>query len=336
VQRRAPELFDANGCQRLGPDQVSCASTAADADAAAAEGGPDGWRRLAGYVGPHWWTGPPTGAVRVLESTVATTAAPDGSWRALGLVRNEQAGAVAGAVVTAELLDHTGQTVESVGAVALVPSLRPGEPAPFVLAARHTPATAVASVRWSAAVADPTSGPGRANPAGGEPARPSEAVSGDRGSPTTTSVLGPSPAPPAGEPPMAAGDPATVPAMADPATRQVELDVYWTRAPGDPRRIDTVLHHDPAAGPVPLVVFGSVVNRGSATLERPAAVVAWLDGAGRVVAVQRSDGRDATGGAVGTLPPGSGADFLVSLDAAAAAAIPADRVAAPLLWGSAG
>jgi hypothetical protein len=147
VDEREPLLYDEAGCARIGPDEVDCSTTAGDLDRALA-GTADDWRTLAGYVGPLYAPGAVTGEVAVLTQTVTAPASDAASWSAVGLVRNETGGAVEAVVVEATLLGADGAVLETVRAPALVPTLRPGEPAPFELASEQ-PVASVADVRWS-------------------------------------------------------------------------------------------------------------------------------------------------------------------------------------------
>ncbi len=117
------------------------------------------------------------------------------------------------------------------------------------------------------------------------------------------------------------------------ASRMLELKTFWTRAAGDQHRLDTPMFTDAPGQPLPLVVYGSVVNQGSGTIASPVVVVAWLDGGGRVVAVRKVAGTNNTGTVSGLEPQGA-ADFLVSVDAAEASVIPPDQQAIPMMWGT--
>lgn len=112
--------------------------------------------------------------------------------------------------------------------------------------------------------------------------------------------------------------------------RALELSTYWTRPAGDPRPIDMYLHHDQPGVPPPYLLFGSVVNRG-ADVRDPRVVVAWVDTAGRVVAVHTASVSDPTGAAATTLAAGAARDVLVAVDDPAEGALADD--AAPMLWG---
>lgn len=145
VAERHPEAYDASGCAQVGPDEVDCSATAADVDRAAAHPA-DGWRTLAGYVGPHYATEVVAGTVVLLDGT--TTTATDGPWRATGLVRNDTTAPVTDVVVEATLLDASGSELGRARGDVPVDPIRPGEPAPFDVRA-DVPATAVAEVRWT-------------------------------------------------------------------------------------------------------------------------------------------------------------------------------------------
>lgn len=145
VVERQPAAFDAQGCAVTGPDEVDCSSTAADLDRVAAEP-VDGWRTLAGFVGPHFVSEVSSGAVVLLDDTVTTSTA--GPWTSLGLVRNETPGPVTDLVVEATLVGADGAELERVSHPVAVDPLRPGEPAPFRLEST-TDVASVVDVRWS-------------------------------------------------------------------------------------------------------------------------------------------------------------------------------------------
>lgn len=150
VESREPDRFDPQGCIRTSPTAADCGQRAAQLDAAAAGSRPEDWRTLAGFVGRDYTEDLSRDAVVVLEETVTTSATVESRWRAMGLVRNEHRGGIGGIAVEATLLDGTGTPIETVRGEALVGDIRPGEPAPFELAAATTPAPAVASVTWRA------------------------------------------------------------------------------------------------------------------------------------------------------------------------------------------
>lgn len=144
LEERYPDRYDDDGCPNELPD---CLSTAADADASAAQpdAGPAAERALQGFNGTHWLVDP-TGEVRVLTETV--TAPPESTWHAVGLVRNETGDEIDQVRVRAVLLDADGQVIEVVeGPPAIPVALRAGEPAPFTLTGDAL-AAEVASVRW--------------------------------------------------------------------------------------------------------------------------------------------------------------------------------------------
>lgn len=275
ISQRAPDQFDPNGCLRTPVAPSACSSTAGQIDAEAARAAPDGTRTLAGFIGRYWSTDPPSGAVTVIEGSVTTATSPEGRWTAVGLVRNEQAGVIAGATVTAELVAADGNALGSVSGDALIRSLRPGEPAPFSLSSSVPAGAAVASVRWTAS-----------------------ASSG----------------------------------VADPGARSIELQTFWVRVPSDPRRVDNEVFRDPPAGPVPLLVSGSITNRGAATIAKPRVVAAWLDGGGRVAVVRDVAAVASTGEPAASIDPALARDFLVDVDAPAVASVTPDQLRTPMLW----
>lgn len=291
IDERHPEQFGPDGCAATSSGS-ECSVTADAIDANQASAGESGWRVLEGFVGPRWTT-TVGGSVRVLDDTLTVGLGP--TWSALGLVRNERAEAVGPVTVRATLFDAGGATLGTLSAEALVPVLRPGEPAPFELAS-DVPLGDVASVQWSV-----------------------------------------------DEAPVADAGP----------NRSLELGVLWQRGLADPRPVDLYLFRDPTSGPHPFVVFGSATNVGDAAVASAAAVGAWLDPDGRVLAIARAtvvrpegvalaeDGPDRAGEiareVVGpspapTLEPGETADVLLVLDATGA---PAGVDEAQLaLWGT--
>jgi hypothetical protein len=144
VDERHAGRFGPDGCAVTGSGS-DCSVTADGIDAAQAGSTEAEWRTLAGFVGPRYTT-VLTGGVRVLEDTV--TSASSGAWRAAGLVRNEQTSAVGPVTVSATLFDASGATLGAARGDALLLTVRPGEPAPFEVAA-DVDATAVARVEWS-------------------------------------------------------------------------------------------------------------------------------------------------------------------------------------------
>lgn len=149
VEERQPEQFDERGCLVIGPGRSDCATTAADVDAGAAGRTEGDDRSLLGFVGSQWLTGA-TGGPTVLADTITTGAGADGTWRAVGLVRNEGPDEVAALEVHARLLDVEGHELGVVSAPAAVGSVRSGEPVPFSLGSA-VPAAEVGSVEWGVA-----------------------------------------------------------------------------------------------------------------------------------------------------------------------------------------
>ncbi len=85
--------------------------------------------------------------------------------------------------------------------------------------------------------------------------------------------------------------------------------VFWVRAPGDDRVIDIPGYQDPTSGPLPLVVYGSVTNNGSRTVDRPTVTAAWLDaGGGTVATFSAAVVRPGSTTAAATLGPGESGD----------------------------
>lgn len=113
--------------------------------------------------------------------------------------------------------------------------------------------------------------------------------------------------------------------------RDLELATFWTRATDAGGRVDLYLHHDPAAGPLPHLVYGSATNTGGAVLTQPSVALAWLDDAGRVVTVTTTPVAAPDGGPAASLGPGQAGDFLASVADPAVAAQLAGLT--PMLWG---
>ncbi len=141
-------LYDGDGCLRTGTDEVDCSVRAAEVDAALSDGGAGATRHLEGFVGSRWLAPVSGGGPTVLPASVARSTA--GSFIASGLARNESPTVLATIEVTAQLLDAEGTELAVVTVTSPVHDLRPGEPAPFTLAA-DVESAAVARVVWTAA-----------------------------------------------------------------------------------------------------------------------------------------------------------------------------------------
>jgi hypothetical protein len=255
IDVRQPGLYDDAGCAVIGPDVVDCGATAADADRAAADS-VDGWRTLAGFVGPHSVTEVRVGDVALHDGS--STVSTDGPWRATGLIRNESSGPVTDVEVVATLVAADGSSLEDVRADVAVRPLRPGEPAPYELVSL-VDAREVADVRWSIE---------------------------------------------------------STPASDSPDARMLELVTWWDRPAGEAEPVDLYLYREEVGGPRPYLVFGGVTNYGASAIEAPSVIAAWLDDAGRVVAVADTDLVTDPVGATGGSPlaAGSSADFLFVID----------------------
>jgi hypothetical protein len=142
-----PDLFDENGCAKLGDGTVDCGAPPLPGEAATEEatGDPLAWRSLLGFVGPYHASELRTGAVILLQDSL--TIASRGPWRAWGLVRNETAHP-AGADVAARLFAADGMLLTTVTGHVPVDPLRPGEPGPFALSS-DIAVSDVAAVKWS-------------------------------------------------------------------------------------------------------------------------------------------------------------------------------------------
>jgi hypothetical protein len=109
-----------------------------------------------GFSGPLFVNQLNAAAVVLLDSTVLI--ASEGNWRAAGLVRNETGGVVGGVTIHAELRGTDGSVLGTISTDALLPRIRPGEPAPFVISA-NVDRVSVASVGWSVSIGEYTSTP---------------------------------------------------------------------------------------------------------------------------------------------------------------------------------
>lgn len=141
-------LYDEDGCLQTGPDEVDCSVRADEVDAALSEGGVGETRHLEGFVGSRWLGVVDGRGPTVLPATVERSTT--GAFVATGLARNEGTTVLADLVVTARLLDPSGEELAVVTATSPVHDLRPGEPAPFTVRS-DVEATSVARVEWAAA-----------------------------------------------------------------------------------------------------------------------------------------------------------------------------------------
>jgi hypothetical protein len=201
--------------------------------------------------------GPIIGPASVIDGTVGSQPAADGSWRSSGLARNDS-GSPGGALrVSVTLNGADGLVLGSFDTVSPVVPVLNGEQVPFALAAPGVPASRVASVRWSAAVIE---------------------------------------------------------ASADPAGRDLQVAVYWTRAPSDSHRLNLPTYRDPAAGVVPFALYASLTNASPSAVGPSTLVVAWMGLDGRVAAVATGRATDPSGGSLDSIVPGASGDVLVLVD----------------------
>ena len=115
----------------------------------------------------------------------------------------------------------------------------------------------------------------------------------------------------------------------DPPAPSADLvaQLFWVRAPSDPRVIDIPGYVDPATGPKPLVVYGSVTNNGTTTVSQPYVTASWVDGSGTVVATFSADVvLPGSTTAAATLAPGASGDVIIVVTDAAMAERLADLV----------
>lgn len=120
-----------------------------------------------------------------------------------------------------------------------------------------------------------------------------------------------------------------------PPNRPFQIIPFWTQPFGDRQRHTGYPFADPANPPYPYVVFGSLRNTSSATVDAARLLGAWLDEKGRVVYVDWLSFIPATDLAQRqesiTLPPGQGQDYIYqSIEPAVGAQL---SKAALALWG---
>jgi hypothetical protein len=96
-----------------------------------------------------------------------------------------------------------------------------------------------------------------------------------------------------------------------PASREFDFATYWQRATTDDRTVDMYLYRDAPGAPHPYLLFGSVMNTGSAPVTGVDVIVAWLDGNGQVAAVESAP---AQLGDRESLAPDAAADWLFVVD----------------------
>lgn len=93
----------------------------------------------------------------------------------------------------------------------------------------------------------------------------------------------------------------------------ITVAVYWNRPYGTARPIDIPGYTDPADGPYPYVLFGSVTNVGAHAIAQPQLTVDWyLDG--RSIHTATVPVRDPQGGTLAALDAGASADVIVVVD----------------------
>lgn len=145
---RHPDLFDENGCLRLGPSpsDVDCGLAPDIPGEVEPSPHPDDSKHLLGFDGPLYTANPSGTGVVLLDGSIAQDGAS--SWSATGLVRNELATAVGTVTVTATLIDSEGSQLAVVSGPTLIDYIRPGEPAPFQIDS-DVPAADVVSVEWA-------------------------------------------------------------------------------------------------------------------------------------------------------------------------------------------
>jgi len=106
---------------------------------------PDGFKALPGYSGPFYNVAQLDGNVLIVMDTLYTW--PGEAWLATGLVRNQTCADLRIHSITANLFDANGESLDRVTATLPLRTLRPGEPAPFVIGS-PTPTRDVERVEW--------------------------------------------------------------------------------------------------------------------------------------------------------------------------------------------
>jgi hypothetical protein len=96
----------------------------------------------------------------------------------------------------------------------------------------------------------------------------------------------------------------------DDAARALAWTPYWERPVGG-EPVDLYLHDD-TAGDRPYLLFGAVADVGDSSVDRPEVIVAWLDGAGRLVTTLTGPVVGPRGAALDELAPGGSGDALLT------------------------
>lgn len=101
------------------------------------------------------------------------------------------------------------------------------------------------------------------------------------------------------------------------SARSAEISTYWTEPAGErTERIEVADHVDPATGPAPHLVFGSVAGVEGAELDDPAVTAAWIAEDGRVLHVVGAEVVElGTGDPRESLEEGQLGDFVLVLEA---------------------
>lgn len=103
-------------------------------------------RDLQGFVGPYYLSEVDGTAVKLIKESLFIMDSK-GQWGAMGLIRNETPEIVDKVIVKAELFGEDGNLIDEISEEVYVNSIRPGEPAPFVI---HSEINfeEVADVKW--------------------------------------------------------------------------------------------------------------------------------------------------------------------------------------------
>ncbi len=110
--------------------------------------------------------------------------------------------------------------------------------------------------------------------------------------------------PPASEVPLAEPAPAPVPAMT--------VQLFWTRLPDEPRRIDIPGYRDAPGDTKPLVVYGGVTNNGPTAIAGPYVRAVWTTSSGQAAAAVEADVvQPGTTTRVASLAPGASGDVII-------------------------
>lgn len=145
-QEMYPEIYDGKGClKQLSRDGGgSICPPNKDPHPTPVPKNPS--KMLRGYRGKYYAEEVDSHQVVVMQESLSFPA--DSNWISLGLVRNETTVEVDELSVTATIYNGSGDQIGRLNAEVLVPLLRPGEPAPFIVRS-DIPRDSVSRVEWA-------------------------------------------------------------------------------------------------------------------------------------------------------------------------------------------